>query len=355
MAPSRLSVPLTGLWGMQIDVPYSLMVRDGNLAFSIGQCPLDDAGNVLNPGDLERQTGHVMGYIGEALGRAGLPWSAAAKFIVYHTPRDIAFVARELATRTSGRAVVVPVAIPEFYYPGMLIEIDVYADLGLLPGSRVVETPAFRIEAVAGASFAMSKIAIAEPSLADAAVERLKAELAAMGFDARTPFADQWYADGAGSAGIAASVAPQPSSVVVVSSAEVPLVVDFVHARTGVEELQTASGGSSLLLRKAQDRYWLRAVGEDAAGGHVEQTAALMALIEDALRAEGLTFASVSKSTTCYAGKPTAHELHENMQVRNARYRKPGPASTGIPVARFANPAARVSIALHGATAPGDV
>jgi hypothetical protein len=78
-------------------------------------------------------------------------------------------------------------------------------------------------------------------------------------------------------------------------------------------------------------------------------------LIADALRAEGLTFASVSKSTTCYAGKPTAHELHENMQVRNARYRKPGPASTGIPVARFANPAARVSIALHGATAPGDV
>jgi enamine deaminase RidA (YjgF/YER057c/UK114 family) len=355
MAPSRLSVPLTGLWGMQIDVPYSLMVRDGNLAFSIGQCPLDDAGHVLDPGDLERQTGHVMGYIDEALGRAGLPWSAVAKFVVYHAPRDIAFVTRELATRTSGRAVVVPVAIPEFYYPGMLIEIDIYADLSLLPGSRVVETPSFRIEAVAGASFAMSKLAIAEPSLANTAVERLKAELAAMGFDARSPFADQWYADGAGSARIAASVAKQPASIVIATSADAPLVADFVHARSRVEEQLTVSGGSSLLLRKAQDRYWLRAVGEDAAGGHVEQTTALMASIADALRAEGLTFTSVSKSTTCYAGKPTAHELHENMQVRNARYRRPGPASTGIPVARFASPATKVSVSLHGAAVPGDI
>jgi len=339
---------------MQINVPYSLMVRDGDLAFSIGQCPLDDSGNVLDAGNLERQTGHVMGYIDQALNRAGLPWSAVAKFIVYHTPRDIACIARQLAIKTSGRAVVVPVAIPEFYYEGMLIEIDVYVDLSLLPGSRVVETSSFRIEAVAGAEFAMSKVAVADPSAAKAAVERLESELAAMGFEARFPFADQWYADGAGSARIAASVAKQPSSIIIVSSAEAPLVADFVHARSGVKERHTASGGCSVLFRKAHGRYWLRAVGEGESGGHVEQTTALMASIAEALRFQGLTFDSVSKSTTCYAGKPTAHELHANMEVRNARYRRPGPASTGIPVAMFAASASKVSVALHGAAAPGD-
>jgi hypothetical protein len=56
----------------------------------------------------------------------------------------------------------------------------------------------------------------------------------------------------------------------------------------------------------------------------------------------------VCKSTTYYAGDSVAEDLHSNMEVRNARYCRPGPASTGIPVVSLGLAASRVSIALYG-------
>ncbi len=44
----------------------------------------------------------------------------------------------------------------------------------------------------------------------------------------------------------------------------------------------------------------------------------------------GWRFAAVCKATTRYVGSSAAQALHDNMQVRNAYYRRPGPASTGL-------------------------
>ena len=61
------------------------------------------------------------------------------------------------------------------------------------------------------------------------------------------------------------------------------------------------------------------------------------------------------KSTTHYAGDASAAALHDNMSVRNAYYRKPGPASTGVPVFGFAAPACKVAVDVLALRAPGQL
>lgn len=58
------------------------------------------------------------------------------------------------------------------------------------------------------------------------------------------------------------------------------------------------------------------------------------------------------KPTTRCAGGLDAAAPHDDMAVRNACCQKPGPASTGAPVAGFADPDARVVAAILAA-APG--
>ena len=69
-----------------------------------------------------------------------------------------------------------------------------------------------------------------------------------------------------------------------------------------------------------------------------------MAAIAGVLDREGFRFADVVKSTTHYAGDNSADDLHDNMSVRNRYYASPGPASTGIPVHAFADPASRIVV-----------
>ena len=50
----RLYVPFD-VFAMQEDVSVSTLVRDGNLGWTCGQCPLDREGNVVAPNDLVSQ------------------------------------------------------------------------------------------------------------------------------------------------------------------------------------------------------------------------------------------------------------------------------------------------------------
>ena len=80
--------------------------------------------------------------------------------------------------------------------------------------------------------------------------------------------------------------------------------------------------------------------------GLVAQTEAIMAALDVHLASLGLAYGDVVKSTTHYVGGSSAEELHENMAVRNRRYTKPGPASTGLPVFGFADPESKVVVDL---------
>lgn len=60
------------LWTMPVEVPVSLLLQDGNYAWSCGQLSLDADGQVLHPDDLTAQSAQVCRYIAEILGRVDL-------------------------------------------------------------------------------------------------------------------------------------------------------------------------------------------------------------------------------------------------------------------------------------------
>jgi len=80
----------------------------------------------------------------------------------------------------------------------------------------------------------------------------------------------------------------------------------------------------------------------------VGETKAVMTSIAETMRAQGWSFDKVCKATTHYVGSSAAQDLHENMAVRNAYYRRPGPASTGLPVAAFPFSPSRIAVDLLG-------
>ena len=91
---------------------------------------------------------------------------------------------------------------------------------------------------------------------------------------------------------------------------------------------------------------WLQARSLDVTKGAVAQTELIMESIETAIKPLNLSFKDIVKSTTHYVGGDTAEELHQNMEVRNAYYEKPGPASTGLAVFGISDNASRIVIDL---------
>ena len=69
-----------------------------------------------------------------------------------------------------------------------------------------------------------------------------------------------------------------------------------------------------------------------------------MEVLAETLAAEGMDFSSVVKSTSHYVGGSTPEELYANMMIRNGYYRRPGPASTGLPVSGLADRNSRIVV-----------
>jgi hypothetical protein len=109
-----------------------------------------------------------------------------------------------------------------------------------------------------------------------------------------------------------------------------------------------AASGSSVIIRRRRKHFWVAARSPSPAGSLVGETRTIMASIAEALSAAGLGFDAVCKATTHYVGSRSAEDLHDNMTVRNAYYRFPGPASTGLPVAAFPFSSSRIAVDLLG-------
>ena len=104
------------------------------------------------------------------------------------------------------------------------------------------------------------------------------------------------------------------------------------------------STGVALQARKSGPFLWLAGTCANADGDLVEQTRTIMEAMQQALTENGTSFASVVKLTAHYVGGATAEELHGNMTTRHNFYSKPGPASTGLPVAALLHPDCLISI-----------
>src|SRR5262249_5782126 len=104
----------------------------------------------------------------------------------------------------------------------------------------------------------------------------------------------------------------------------------------------------SLLLRHSPRHFWIAGRTTAPGASLVDETRAIMTEIDAAMQAQGLRFDQVCKATTHYVGSSDADALHANMAVRNAYYRQPGPASTGLPVVAFPAAPGRIAIDLLG-------
>ena len=132
----------------------------------------------------------------------------------------------------------------------------------------------------------------------------------------------------------------------------VELEVDLFYGPTIEWAMPTTATLGAVHLATARSGRFTRVEARviDGGGGLVPQTEAVMAALDEHLQDLGLAYGDVVKSTTHYVAGDSADELHDNMAVRNRRYASPGPASTGVPVHGFPDPACRIVVTLTLAT-----
>jgi enamine deaminase RidA (YjgF/YER057c/UK114 family) len=354
----RSFVPFDDLWRLPIEVPYSLLVKDQGLAWTCGQLPLDGQSQVLAPGDLAAQTEIVCDYIEKILGRGALPPEAIGKLLLYYVSRDVGDRDRMMAlcrSRFGDRPVLVPIAVPHFYYEGLLLEVDVFAGA---PRGHVIDksTDGARVRIADGGEFAWAVMTVAMDHLSegDGLLDSALAELD-LGKDDR--ISEHWIAPTANADGGHLSATAKRLGQMRLISDEGALIMGLEHRGELVGELTYARAASRAaspssretsgvrVTRRQKGRFaWISARCLDGDLGLVEQTSQLMSVIDQTLRDMDLTFENVVKSTSHYVGGRSPGELHDNMAVRNRYYKEPGPASTGLPVFGLADPNSRIAV-----------
>ncbi len=325
---ARRFVPFGSHWAMGIDVPYSLGVIDHGQFWCCGQCPLDLQAAVLAPGDLPAQLAIVADLIRKQFSPHGITTSSIAKLVAYvdGDAGDLADTQRILRDALSPVPLVVAIGVPPFYYPGMRVEIDAYGaedSSAVLTGGCVrtgdlvhLAGPVSDVEVIArGAGLSMDRLISARlyglsgmdlpPEIFDAGCR----------VDCRLPAGGEALAD--------LVFAPEPGVTHIESVGEVRLTRRRVGRYLGLT-------GRSLTPSKS------------LAGA----AQSIMSAFGEALAADGLSFVDVVKQQTFYVGGANAEDLYANMRIRNAHYATPGPASTGLAIAGFADDDCRITIEL---------
>jgi enamine deaminase RidA (YjgF/YER057c/UK114 family) len=315
-------LPMGLMWSMPVPVACSLAVAisdagGGGLAVSCGQCPLDDAGRVLGPDDPVAQAAQVAKLCAGVL--AHLPAGhQAALLVVYHTAEaghaaEAALLA-PLARAFPG-AVLAPVRLPHFYYPGMRIEVDLYA-IAAPPEQLRFTVNGAELTRLEGGPLALVHLTAPDAVAASAVLQ-------AAGLSPDRLLSAQWF----GAAAPPEPWVPDPAARVVSRSGVVGLASVMTFAPKPVVAGHTPGGA---VLRQAGQFAWISAHADKADLAQAAEAAM------DALSLADLPGLTMVKATTHYAGGPGPEDLHGNLAVRHARFPNPGPASTGVPVAGLA-------------------
>ncbi len=361
---ARRYVPFSSLWKMRIDHPYSLVVRDGAAAWSCGQCPLDTDGRVCSPGDLAAQTRCIVPFIQTGLDGVGLSPDSIGKLVVYFV--DVGARERQqmlsiLRSAFGETPLILPLAVPHFYYDGMLIEVDVHAAVGA-PVRVEGGSPGIVLEAVVGDELAWVNVMLARETLdsgSKSLARFIESLLADLGIGADALLSDHWFVgqhveDAAFDALVHDSLISDRGAV---AQAGLPggsrLVGELTLARPGGVRAapivrRHVSHGAAVAVRTQGRYFWISGRANTPGHGLVDQTRSAMQAIDAAMLEQGWRFDRVCKATTHYVGDSSAEELHANMAVRNDYYRSPGPASTGLPVMGFPCSASRITVDVLG-------
>ncbi len=317
---------------MPIDVPYSLLVRDGDYAWSCGQLALDADSKVLAPDDLAEQSRIVAAYIAEVLDRGDVNPASRKRLLCYYVPATdplndlerVAAMKSAFHSALGAEVLVDAIPVPHFYYDGIVLEVDAFS--APLIDDHLdwvsVETPLDELpntlDRLDASTLLSASWSVPEAHLADVSQELKRRGLAPDG---------------------GAVLSNGPNATTVSGS--------LIHV-VGGSVVATSSTENTVFLTSSQSRGIGCISARCTAGtrGLVEQTELIMEAIGSALLETNLDFSAVVKSTTLYVGEPTAVDLHSNMEVRNRRYQRPGPASTGLPVFGFADSASRLTVSV---------
>ncbi len=343
------------VFAMRVDVPVSTAVRDGDLGWTCGQCPLTDTGAVYAPGDLLAQAEFVCAMIETVMARAGFTSSSVGKLHVYFaakTEREAAGALALISARFDHGPLIVPIPVPHFYYDGMLIEVDVFA-AGNLQVRAPCKADGVRLDLVDAGDqvWACASASLADCSAADA-VGLIAAELTRQGLDHEHVLADVWMVGGADISHVARALQQQrfvtnPDALVRLADPAAPVVaasLSFSKQPVTVHSDVNTDNGVRLTLKTSGSMIWGMGTCADPHLDLVGQTSDIMQGLDTGLRAAGASFADVVKLTAHYTGGASEQELHGNMKVRHDFYANPGPASTGLPVAGLGNENCRIAI-----------
>ena len=127
-----------GHWSLEVDIPYSMGVRQGDLLLTCGQADLRGMGEVCNPGNLYAQTAAAINHIRTIFSDLGSNLEQLAKLTVCYVNNgdvDQAAYGCEIARllNTKNAPVVAMVPLTHFFYPGVMVEIDAVGELSNTP------------------------------------------------------------------------------------------------------------------------------------------------------------------------------------------------------------------------------
>lgn len=120
------------LWDWHVHLPYKHGLKCGQMIFLGGQVSLDKKGEAVHPGDLKAQTHQAMEHIGTILKELGADYTDVCKVLtVYEGQCGHDDLHDNLSIRSSyfpdpGPATT-GIPLPELAYPGMVIEIEIFA------------------------------------------------------------------------------------------------------------------------------------------------------------------------------------------------------------------------------------
>jgi enamine deaminase RidA (YjgF/YER057c/UK114 family) len=129
--PRRHAWP-ESLWGWHVHLPYKHGLKCHDMIFLGGQVSLDKQGRAVHPRDLTAQTHEAMAHIGSILKDLGADYGDVCKVLaLYQGSASAHDLHSNLSIRSSffeepGPATT-GVPLPALAYPGMMIEIDIYA------------------------------------------------------------------------------------------------------------------------------------------------------------------------------------------------------------------------------------
>lgn len=347
---TRTFVPFGKAWALRVPVPYSALVRDGDRAWSAGQLALDIEGRVLAPGDTAAQAKVIATNIEGLLAEVGMGAADVSRLVIYSAAHDVAAnlgVREFFAERFGHDTLVEIVPVPHFFYDGLQIVVDVFCSRS----EPVIE------EEVPGGGKARVKQEgnlvlvnlTAPPETLGRAVGAL---LGGHGLSPHQLLSGWGIAPEPALASVPGQVAPRLPGFFAGALMPCYMLDDQVHLYltfgAGDVEIAEKRGGKVRLHLARTGK--IAVIDARYLGGRAisleEQTEAVMDELGVMLDEHGFGFGDVVKSTTFYAGGNTAEELHGNLAIRNRFFTAPGPASTGVPIARMADPGAKIRIEL---------